>query len=151
MGYIAVYHYYTAATILRSLQQLYTTTTVATIYILQHSYVPVEIHVSARGDGHHGLARQLALLDVLYHACTASNTYIYSQIDARTAVEIPDYNYCHCCLPAMASAPAGSSTQRVSLKQSLMAEQISSVFTVTMPSTRAWHTCRIQHKQNTST
>lgn len=38
-------------------------------------------------------------------------------------------------VPAMPSAPAGSSTQRVSLKHILMAAQISSVFTVTMPST----------------
>jgi len=48
------------------------------------------------------------------------------------------------CVPAMPSAPAGSSTERVSLKHILMAAQISSVFTVIMPSTNALLICEIR-------
>jgi hypothetical protein len=48
---------------------------------------------------------------------------------------------CGKALPAMPSAPAGSRTQRVSLKHILIAAQISSVFTVIMPSTSALLIC----------
>lgn len=43
----------------------------------------------------------------------------------------------HCFMPAIARAPAGSRTHRVSMKPSLMAAQISSVETVTMSSTNS--------------
>eukprot|EP00601_Ochromonadales_sp_CCMP2298_P004555 CAMPEP_0173178754 /NCGR_PEP_ID=MMETSP1141-20130122/5715_1 /TAXON_ID=483371 /ORGANISM="non described non described, Strain CCMP2298" /LENGTH=97 /DNA_ID=CAMNT_0014101287 /DNA_START=459 /DNA_END=752 /DNA_ORIENTATION=- len=46
-------------------------------------------------------------------------------------------------MPAMPSAPAGSSTHLVSSKHILMAAQISSVFTVIMPSTSAWLTRKV--------
>mmetsp|Transcript_69706 Transcript_69706/g.179717 ORF Transcript_69706/g.179717 Transcript_69706/m.179717 type:complete len:224 (-) Transcript_69706:603-1274(-) len=45
----------------------------------------------------------------------------------------------YCFIPATASAPAGSSSTRVSRKESLIAAQISSVETVTISSTHIWH------------
>mmetsp|Transcript_130262 Transcript_130262/g.405188 ORF Transcript_130262/g.405188 Transcript_130262/m.405188 type:complete len:295 (+) Transcript_130262:669-1553(+) len=45
--------------------------------------------------------------------------------------------------PATARAPAGSSTTLVSIKESLMAPQISSVETLTISSTVAWHSRKV--------
>mmetsp|Transcript_27378 Transcript_27378/g.88426 ORF Transcript_27378/g.88426 Transcript_27378/m.88426 type:complete len:238 (-) Transcript_27378:661-1374(-) len=53
-------------------------------------------------------------------------TYVWSRVPLSSA---------HFFNPAMPSAPAGSRMERVSIKQSLIAEQISSVDTVTISST----------------
>mmetsp|Transcript_32806 Transcript_32806/g.103855 ORF Transcript_32806/g.103855 Transcript_32806/m.103855 type:complete len:210 (+) Transcript_32806:620-1249(+) len=65
--------------------------------------------------------------------------------EVMAATVHPALPFCliHFLAPATPSAPAGSMTQRVSLKVSLMAWQISSVLTVTISSTSSWQTRKV--------